>query len=117
MDADLRGIGADDDYPRFVPILRWSGTRQKRTWDDHAEFHHGRRDYHSMGVVRLQLVLWAGYRGIDRRVKLGGFERSRSGPKSRLCRDDSPSSVHDLSDDVRDHYASIDHRRICFFLL
>ena len=42
-----------------------------------------------------------------------GLKRSRSGPQSRLCCDDSPPGVHDLSDDVRDHYAGIDHGRIC----
>src|SRR5215467_4326339 len=59
MDADLSGIGFNDDDSRVVSLLRWFSSKQKCPRDNHAQLHHSRLNQHTVGAVGVQLSLWA----------------------------------------------------------
>ena len=109
LDAGVDGAGPDDDRAGSGDVLRRHGPPEERAHDVHAGVRDLLPDHRRLDDHQLQPR-------VQRRRRLSGRPvapvSARHG-QGHAERDDPGERVHDLPDDLRDHHARADHRRLC----
>ena len=111
LDADLDRARPDDDDPGAGAVLRRHGPQDERAGDGDAELRDHLPRHRPMDGDRLQHRLHAGDPVFRRAQPVhAGRHGDRFG--QRTGQDDPRIGLHDVPDDVRDHHAGADLRRL-----